>query len=96
MEEINNLDHFSWVSFFDPITAKQMRDVIMGVLVKEKINWFSELFSIELKLKIDTLVNRFNSTFKAEFLELSDIQKPNVCKRKFNRFLKNNLLHLWI
>ena len=52
-----------------------MRDVIMGVLVKEKINWFSELFSIDFKLKIDTLVKWFNNTFKAKFLELSDIRK---------------------
>ena len=34
--EINSLDHFSQdhVRFFDPVTAKQMRDAAIGVLVK--------------------------------------------------------------
>ena len=65
-----------------------MRDVIMGVLVKEKINWFSEFFSFELKLKIDTLVKWFNSTFKAKFLELSDIRKQMFVKENSIDFSK--------
>ena len=76
-EEYNSLDHFSQdhVRFYDLVTVTQMRDATMGVLVKEKTNLLSELFLVELKLTIDTLVKWFNNTFKAKFLELNDIWK---------------------
>lgn len=55
LEEFNSLDYFpqDHVKFFDPITAKQVRDV---VFVKEKTTLLSELFSVELKFTRDTLV----------------------------------------
>ena len=80
LEEFNSLDYFpqDHVKFFDPITVKQVRDV---VFVKEKTTSLSELFSVELKFTRDTLVKQCNGIFKSKFLELNDIQKQMFVKK---------------
>ena len=47
----------------------------MRVLYKENAVALAELFALELKFTIDTLVNWFNSTIKTKFLELDNFQK---------------------
>ena len=53
----------------------QMKDAAMRVLYKENAVALAELFALELKFTIDTLVNWFNSTIKTKFLELDNFQK---------------------
>ena len=49
-------------------------------MVRQKSTSLSELFSVELKFTIDTLVKWFNRTFKSKFLELGEIQKQIFTK----------------
>ena len=64
----------------------QMKDAATIVFNREKTTAFSELFTIELKFTIDTLVNWFNSVIKQKFLERNDFQK--------RAFIEKNPLNL--
>ena len=77
VEEITSLDHFSQehIPFFDQVTTAQMKDAATKVFNIEKTTVLSELFTIELKFAIETLVNWFNSIIKQKFIQLNDFQK---------------------
>ena len=81
-DEIYSLDHFpqEHIKYFDPVTFNQLKDLATNVLVRQKSASLSELFSVELKLTIDTLVRCFNGIFKLKLLELSEIQKQIFVK----------------
>ena len=64
----------------------QMKDAATKVFNREKTTALSELFTIELKFTIDTLVNWFNSVINRNFLELNDFQK--------RAFIEKNPLNL--
>ena len=87
-EEITSLDHFSreHVPFFDQVTIAQMKDAATKVFNIEKTTPLSELFTIELKFTIETLVKLFNSIIKRKFIQLNDFQKQ--------AFLEKNRLNL--
>lgn len=53
----------------------QMKDDAMRSLYREETVALAELFALELKLTIDTLVKWFNATIKPELLELDRLQK---------------------
>ena len=52
-----------------------MKDAAMRVLYKENTVALAELFALELKFTIDTLVKWFNSTIKTKSLEVDNFQK---------------------
>ena len=72
----------------------QMKDAAMRVLYKENAVALAELFALELKFTIDTLVNWFNSTIKTKFLELDNFQKQAFMEKKSIRSRKNYLQYL--
>ena len=41
--------------------------------MRQKSTYLSELFSVELKFLIDTLIKWFNDVFKSKFVELNEI-----------------------
>ena len=75
--EITSLDHLSreHIPYFDQVTMSQMKDSAMRVLHKENTVALAELFALELKFPIYTLVKWFNFTIKTKFLELDNFQK---------------------
>ena len=89
-KEIYSLDHFSQeqVKFFDPVTFNKMKDATTNVLDRQKSTPLSELFLVELKFTIDTLVKWFGCTFKSKFLELGEIQKQIFTKENPTDFSK--------
>ena len=62
------------------VTFNQLKDAATNVLVCQKSTSLSELFSVELKFTIDTLVKWFNDVFKSKFVELYEIQKQIFAK----------------
>ena len=48
------------------------------MLAREKSISFAELFSVELKLKINTLNAWFSGTIKSKFLYLDDTKKKKI------------------
>ena len=62
------------------VTFNQLKDAATNVLVCQKSTSLSELFSVELKFTIDTLVKWFNDVFKSKFVELYEIQKQIFVK----------------
>ena len=81
-EEIYSLNHFlqEHTKYFDAVTFNQLNDTATNVLVRQKSTSLSELFSVELKFTIYTLVKWFNEIFKSKFLELNEIQKQIFVK----------------
>ena len=57
-----------------------MRDAASAVLVREKSTSLAELFSVELKLTVDTLSEWFSKIIKPKFFELDDIKKQIFLK----------------
>ena len=57
-EEIYSLNHFSQehIKHFDAVTFNQLKDAAINALVCQKSKSLSELFSVELKFTIGTLV----------------------------------------
>ena len=72
-EEIYSLDHFSQdhVRYFDAVTFNQLKDTATNVLIKQRSTSLSEIFSVELKFRRDTLTKWFNGVFKSKFLKLN-------------------------
>ena len=70
-EEINSLDQFSQehILFFDEVTMAQMKMLLPKSLTeKQKTAALAQLFTIELKVIIDSAIKR-------KFLELNYLQK---------------------
>ena len=78
------------MQYFDSVTFNQLKDVATNVLVKQKSTPLSELFSIELKFTVDTLVKWFNDVFKSKFRGLSEIEKQIFTKENLTDCLKTN------
>ena len=76
-DEITSLDHLfqEQIPYFNQVTMSQMKDAAKRVLYKENTVALAELFPLELRFTIDTLVKWFNSTIKTKFLELDNFQK---------------------
>ena len=72
-EELYSLDHFSQdhVRYFDAVTFNQLKDTATNVLIKQRSTSLSEIFSVELKFRRDTLTKWFNGVFKSKFLKLN-------------------------
>ena len=66
-----------------------MKDAATNALDRQKSTSLSELFSVELKFTIDTLVKWFGCTFKSKFLELGKIQKQIFTKKNPLIFVKH-------
>ena len=95
-EEITSLDHFiqEHVSFFDQVTMVQMKDEWgrdewgrdeWGISIEVAL---AELFTLELKFTIYTLIKWFNATLKPKFLELNNFQKQAFVEENAQIFLK--------
>ena len=56
----------------------------MRVLYKQNTVGLAEIFVLELKFIIDTLVKWFNSTIKAKFLELGTFRKQEFKEKKIH------------
>ena len=93
-EEITSLDHFSQehVPFCDQVTIAQMKDAATKVFNIEKTTPLSELFTIELKFTIETLVKLFNSIIKRKFIQLNDFQKQAFLEK--NRCISGFMLSI--
>ena len=77
-----DLSHFKQehVAFFNKTTFFQLKDVASALLACEKSTSFAELFSVELKVTIDTLNDWFSNVIKPKFFELNDIIKQIFIK----------------
>ena len=81
-EEIYHLSHFKREhnEFFDRTTFYQLKDTATAVLTHKKLTSLAKLFSLELKLAIDTLSNWFSNRIKPKFIELHCIKKQVFIK----------------
>ena len=88
VKEIYDLGHFTQehVEFFDRTTFHQLKDAAALVLACEISTSLAERFSVELKFTVHTLNNWFSNKIKPKFIELDNIKKKIVYKRKSNYF----------
>ena len=88
VKEIYDLGHFTQehVEFFDRTTFHQLKDAATAVLACEISTSLAERFSVELKFTVHTLNNWFSNKIKPKFIELDNIKKKIVYKRKSNYF----------
>ena len=76
-EQLNDVSYLSneMLKFFDPITAKQLRDCVRAVFDKKERYSLIEMFSCELKFVIDNCKKRINEKFTRRYLELDLFRK---------------------
>ena len=84
-EEMYDLSHFKKEQepYFDRTTFHQLKDAADVVLARHKSTSLADLFFIELKLTVNTMNARFNSTIKPEFLELDTLTRQYYRKDNF-------------
>ena len=79
LEQLNDVGHLSneMLAYFDPITAKQLRDCALAEHQKKEKVSLSEMFSFELKFPIDLLKKWLGEKYFRRFKERNFVSKQN-------------------
>ena len=83
MNELYDINHFKpeHVPFFDQVILRQLKDAASAVALGEKCMSLAEMFSVELKLTVDTLKAWFNKILKLKFFDV-DYNKKDDWRKK--------------